>query len=82
MEKEDLSSSIIISKVSKPAHYTHGKIEVITFIEDQNFDMIEGSIIKYIARYKYKDSPILDLLKARWYLNRLIKREKKEIVNR
>ena len=34
---------------------------------------LEGSIIKYIHRYKYKNSNIEDLKKASWYLDFLIK---------
>ncbi len=60
-----------MDKINKPKHYTQGKIEVIDFIEDQKMDYIEGNIIKYVARYKYKNG-IEDLKKAEWYLKRLI----------
>ena len=35
-------------KVNHPSHYTSGKIEVIDFIEDQNFNYHRGNAIKYI----------------------------------
>ena len=60
------------SMVSHPAHYTQGKIEVIDFIEDQKMNYLEGNVIKYICRYKFKNG-IQDLGKAKWYLERLIK---------
>ena len=57
--------------VDHPDHYNHG-IEVIDFIESWNFDFATGNIIKYVARHKFKDDPLDDLKKARWYIDRLI----------
>ena len=54
-----------------PNHYKQGMIEVIDFIEDQQMDYKEGNVIKYVSRYKYKNG-LEDLLKAKWYLQRLI----------
>jgi hypothetical protein len=54
-----------------PPHYQQGSIEVIDFILDQNFNYLEGNIIKYVSRYKYKNG-LEDLKKAHWYLERLI----------
>ena len=54
-----------------PPHYQQGSIEVIDFILDQNFNYLEGNIIKYVSRYKYKNG-LEDLKKAQWYLERLI----------
>ena len=53
-----------------PDHYKQGNIEVIDFITDQDFNYLEGNIIKYISRWKYKNG-IEDLDKAKWYMNRL-----------
>jgi len=53
-----------------PNHYQKGNIEVIDFILDQNFNYLEGNIIKYVSRYKDKNG-LEDLKKAQWYLNRL-----------
>ena len=53
-----------------PGHYKKGNIEVIDFILDQNFNYLEGNIIKYVSRYKDKNG-LEDLKKAQWYLNRL-----------
>ena len=58
--------------VEKPKHYNMG-IETIEYIESWNMDYIEGNIIKYISRYRYKNG-LEDLKKGLWYLNRLIKK--------
>ncbi|MCD6149027.1 DUF3310 domain-containing protein [bacterium] len=65
----------LLENVRHPKHYTRGKIEVIDFIEDQGFDFLEGNVVKYLARYKWKGAPLEDLKKAEFYLERLIKRE-------
>ena len=64
--------------VNHPSHYTSGKIEVISIMEDQLTDeeyrgYIKGQVIKYITRERRKNG-LEDLKKAAWYLNRLIKR--------
>ena len=54
-----------------PSHYKQGKIEVIDFILDQKLNYLEGNIIKYVSRYKYKNG-LEDLKKAQWYLNKVM----------
>ena len=61
-----------IDIVNHPPHYTTGKIEVLDFIIDQKFGYLDGNVIKYLCRYKHKGSPVEDLQKARFYLDRLI----------
>ena len=58
-----------------PSHYAFddGVIECADYIESHAFDFLEGNIIKYVTRYQHKNG-VEDLKKARWYLNRLIKR--------
>jgi hypothetical protein len=63
-------------EVSHPFHYTQGGIEVIDYIKAWNFDYLEGNVIKYVSRYKYKGDRLKDLLKARQYLDWLIERER------
>jgi hypothetical protein len=69
--KEDL--------VNSPAHYNNGSIECIDYLADSLGDgfshYLEGSIKKYLHRYRYKKKPVEDLRKARWYLDRLIAEE-------
>ena len=59
--------------VDHPSHYNHG-IEVIDFIDSWDFNFTVGNIIKYVSRHEYKKEPLRDLKKARWYLDRLIKK--------
>ena len=54
-----------------PQHYQQGNIQVIDFITDQQFDWLEGNIVKYISRYKTKNG-VEDLKKAEFYIRRLI----------
>jgi hypothetical protein len=54
-----------------PNHYKQGNIEVIDFILDQKLSYLEGNVIKYISRYKFKNG-LEDLNKARWYVDKLI----------
>ena len=60
-----------------PSHYRQGNIEVIDFILDQDMDYLEGNVVKYVSRYKYKNG-LEDLHKALWYLERLIERNSKK----
>lgn len=63
--------------VNSPAHYTQGKMEVITAIEGLGLDYHQGNILKYISRYKHKNG-VEDLRKARWYVERLLMIELEE----
>lgn len=58
--------------VSRPAHYTMGKIEVYDFITAWDLSFAEGNVVKYVVRAPYKGSKLKDLKKARWYLDQLI----------
>jgi hypothetical protein len=61
--------------VNSPAHYNKAGIETIDIIQSVTGDgfetYLQGNILKYICRYKYKNG-VEDLEKARWYLNRFI----------
>jgi hypothetical protein len=64
--------------VNAPSHYLHGKKETIDVINDcmtasEFHGYLKGNILKYVARYRFKNEPLEDLQKAQWYLNRLIK---------
>ena len=68
-------------KINHPEHYNKGKIEVISAIVDWDLNFCMGNVIKYVSRYKYKESPLEDLKKARWYLDYEIQKlEEKEKV--
>lgn len=67
--------------INHPDHYTIG-IEVYDFIESWKLGFAEGNIVKYVARSEHKGSPLDDLKKARWYLDRLILRKEREIASK
>jgi hypothetical protein len=64
--------------VNSPTHYTQGNMEVIEAIEGLNLDYHEGTVLKYIARWKYKNG-LEDLRKARWFIDRLIMLEEQRV---
>ena len=72
----EIDKKYLEDNVNHPKHYTNGDIEPIDYINGNNMDYLEGNIIKYISRYKYKNG-VEDLEKARFYLNMLIERELK-----
>lgn len=55
-----------------PSYYKR-KIEVSDFIDEYELNYFEGNIIKYVVRHKSKNG-LEDLQKAKWYLERLIKK--------
>ena len=59
-----------IEKIN-PDYYTKG-IDCIDYIISHSMNYIEGNLVKYVTRYKFKNG-LEDLLKAKWYLDRLIK---------
>lgn len=67
---------MIMKKTSKthPDHYAQQGIEPIEYIEANNLNFSEGNIVKYVTRHRKKNGKE-DLLKARWYINRLIETE-------
>jgi hypothetical protein len=71
-----------MSKVNHPSHYRKDTgFEAIDVIEawDLNFNL--GNTVKYISRNGKKDPDeyILDLEKARWYIDREIKNRKQAL---
>jgi len=62
--------------VNSPPHYNASGIECIQAIAaatDKGFEYyLQGNILKYIWRYRYKAKPLEDLNKAKWYLDKLI----------
>mgnify|MGYP000249801407 CR=1 FL=1 len=71
----------LYDNVDKPSHYNTGNIECIEAIEEALTDeeirgYFKGNCLKYLWREQYKNG-LEDLKKARWYLDRLIKRLEK-----
>jgi len=57
--------------INHPSHYTQGNIEVWDFIVDQGLDYLEGNVVKYVCRHRYKNG-LEDLKKAKQYIEKLI----------
>lgn len=59
-------------EVQKPQRYNkRGKLECWDVILDQEMDFLEGSVLKYLWRYKEKNG-IHDLEKAKVYIDKII----------
>ena len=69
-----MEEHIHLKDPTNPAHYRQGNIEVIDFILDQQMNYLEGNVVKYISRYKYKNG-LEDLKKAKWYIEKLIEQK-------
>ena len=62
-----------------PTYYQKG-IETTDYIVSHSMNYLEGNIIKYVTRYKYKGG-LEDIEKAEWYLARLKKAYLDDIVD-
>ena len=58
------------NSITEPSYYQKG-IQPIDYIESWQMDYCAGNVLKYLTRYPYKNGRD-DLLKAKWYLDRLI----------
>ena len=72
LKTEFKGGMIFPDMVNRPPHYNQGQIEVSDFIADQKMNFFEGNVVKYLARYKFKNG-LEDLKKCQWYLTKLIK---------
>ena len=76
MAQAKKQSDNVVDMVNSPPHYNQTGIECIDAISaatDTNFKYyLQGNIMKYLWRFDYKDKPLEDLQKAKWYLDRLI----------
>lgn len=65
----------MIDLVNHPPHYkSDSGIESIDVIEAFGLNFRLGNTIKYILRHDKKGKPLEDLRKAKWYLEREIKK--------
>lgn len=68
--------------VESPSHYRAGKVECVDALDSATVGLTgeEGfhvaNVIKYVWRWKFKNG-LEDLKKARWYLDRLIRKVEK-----
>lgn len=60
--------STVNDMINHPNHYNWAPVECLEIAEHYSFDI--GNTIKYVYRRNFKDSPLKDLLKAEFYLNR------------
>jgi hypothetical protein len=66
----------------RPNYYTNLEPEPIAVIEAWHLDFHLGNTVKYIARAGKKNpDALLDLEKARWYLDRKITQLQKGIIS-
>lgn len=67
-------------QVNHPDHYggADNPYEAIKVIEAWELGFCLGNAVKYISRAGYKGSKLVDLEKARWYLDREITSLKRE----
>ena len=69
-QAEYASDPAVYENINHPVHYNRG-IETTDYILSWDMSFVEGNIVKYVTRWKYKDG-VDDLKKARWYINKLI----------
>ena len=72
--------------VNQPPHYTKGGIETIDYMEakstpEEFAGHLRLTAIKYLSRAGLKESTLMDLKKAQWYVNELVKFVEKQTVN-
>ena len=76
MAQAKKQSDNVVDMVNSPPHYNQTGIECIHAISaatDIGFKYyLQGNVMKYLWRFDYKDKPLEDLQKAKWYLDRLI----------
>ena len=70
---------VVWEQINSPGHYNSNTMETINLIRDsmesdEYRGYLKGNIFKYVSRYRYKEqeNPYKDLLKAQWYLCKLI----------
>ena len=74
---EDKDDVVLLGEVNHPPHYNTGKVECIEAIEamltpEEYIGYLRGNSLKYRWRFRYKQNPLSDLLKAQWYEERLL----------
>ena len=62
--------------IKDPKHYSKWKIEPVQFMMENEIPYVEGNVIKYVMRWRYKGG-LEDLHKAEEYLKILIAHELK-----
>ena len=78
VSQEIFEESMNQDNVNSPQHYKQYTLEAIEGIKgsmsNEEFQgYLKGAALKYLWRYKYKQAPVEDLRKAKWYLDKLLK---------
>lgn len=73
------SDTNLDTDINNPSHYNKNGLETIDLLKEsmstEEFKgYLKGNLLKYVSRYQHKHpaEPKKDLLKAEWYLKRLI----------
>lgn len=73
---EQPTEPIQLNELIKPKYYNkENGISPFEYIKANNLNFFEGNVVKYITRYKEKNG-LEDLIKAKTYLDELIKQNK------
>ena len=56
---------------TNPDYYTNGRYHLTDVILDWDLNFLQANIVKYVKRHNIKGGEE-DLLKAAWYLNKLL----------
>lgn len=67
-------STVHVDNINHPKHYCQGSMEAIDAIEGLGLSYHEGNVLKYLCRHRLKGGKE-SLLKAIWYINRIIETE-------
>lgn len=78
VSQEIFEESLDQDNINNPPHYKQYSLEAIEGIKgsmskEEFQGYLKGAALKYLWRYKYKQAPVEDLRKAKWYLDQLLK---------
>ena len=70
--RHDLIKDRVGTLEKAPSHYNVG-IEPVKYIQSHGLDFLQGSVVKYVTRYKLKGQGKEDLMKARLYIDMMLR---------
>ena len=71
-DDKELTYAEVVDSQVEPKHYTDMAISPHEYNKANDISWNEAQVIKYVSRWKNKNGKV-DLLKAKWYLDDLIK---------
>ena len=72
IDDKELTYAEVVDSQVEPKHYTDMAISPHEYNKANDMSWNEAQVIKYVSRWKNKNGKV-DLLKAKWYLDDLIK---------